>query len=71
MLNNPVYTGYVRHYDKIYPGEHEAINSKDIWDRTQKLLKLNRPPKCRFPASERINPLKGRGSSDADTAGAL
>ena len=59
MLNNPVYAGYVRHYDKIYPGEHEAIISKDIWDRTQELLKLNCPPKCRFPASERINPLKG------------
>ena len=59
ILNNPVYAGFVRHYDKVYPGEHEAIISKDIWDRTQSLLKMNRPPKCRFPASARITPLKG------------
>ena len=59
MLNNPIYIGCVRHYEKVYPGEHEAIISKDIWDKTQSLLKMNRPPQCRFPASERITPLKG------------
>ena len=59
MLNNPVYAGYVRHFDNVYPGEHEAIITQDIWDRTQELLKLNSPPECRYPASERINPLRG------------
>ncbi len=59
MLNNPVYAGYVRHFDKVYPGEYEAIITQGIWDRTQELLKLNSPPECRYPASDRINPLKG------------
>ena len=54
-----VYAGYVRHFDKVYPGEHEPIITQDIWDRTQELLKLNSPPECRYPASDRINPLKG------------
>lgn len=33
MLRNPVYTGVIRHNDKIYNGQHEAIITDDLWSR--------------------------------------
>lgn len=41
ILKNPLYIGKIRHHDKIYDGEHEAIISQDIYDKVQSLLKKN------------------------------
>lgn len=41
ILKNPLYIGEIRHNDKIYDGEHEAIISQDIYDKVQSLLKKN------------------------------
>ena len=30
-----------KHYDKTYPGEHEAIIDKKTWDKAQELLAFN------------------------------
>jgi site-specific DNA recombinase len=38
LLTNPIYTGVVRHYGEIYPGEHERILSDLIWNQVQKRL---------------------------------
>ena len=38
LLRNPVYVGKVRHRDKIYPGEHEAIVSRELFDAVQEKL---------------------------------
>lgn len=35
MLGNPIYVGDVRHNGKIFPGKHEAIVSRQLWDRIQ------------------------------------
>jgi len=43
LLNNPVYIGKARHKDKIYPGEHEAILSEDLFDQVQAKLKAHAP----------------------------
>lgn len=45
ILRNPVYAGMVKHHDKIYPGQHEAILDATLWDRVQKQLAANRHAK--------------------------
>ena len=44
MLQNPLYLGEIRHKKERYPGQHEAILKKELWDRVQKRLASNRPP---------------------------
>ena len=41
LLTNPLLTGKIKHKDDIYDGEHEAIIDQDLFDKVQKLLKLN------------------------------
>ena len=41
VLQNPLYLGLTKHYDKTYPGEHEAIIDKKTWDKVQELLAFN------------------------------
>ena len=41
VLQNPLYLGLTKHYDKTYPGEHEAIIDKKTWDKAQELLAFN------------------------------
>ncbi|OJG78156.1 hypothetical protein RV10_GL001644 [Enterococcus pallens] len=36
ILDYPVYAGYNRYRGEVYEGQHEAIISKDIFERTQK-----------------------------------
>jgi DNA invertase Pin-like site-specific DNA recombinase len=42
MLENPLFIGKVRHNTKVYPGDHEAIISEDLWDQVQVLRKQRR-----------------------------
>jgi len=37
MLGNPLYAGQVRNKGAIYPGVHEAIVSRELWDEVQAL----------------------------------
>jgi hypothetical protein len=41
LLQNPLYLGQVRHRKLTYPGEHEAIISREIWNEAQRLLASN------------------------------
>ena len=43
LLSNPAYIGCVRHRDKIYDGEHEAIVDRDMFDEVQRQLKSRAP----------------------------
>jgi site-specific DNA recombinase len=38
MLRNPLYIGQIKHRDQVYPGEHEAIVSREVWDDVQRTL---------------------------------
>jgi DNA invertase Pin-like site-specific DNA recombinase len=38
LLNNPLYLGEVSHKQERYPGEHEAIVSRELWDRAHVIL---------------------------------
>ena len=37
MLSNPLYVGDVRSKGKVYPGQHEAIVGRDLWNEVQQL----------------------------------
>jgi len=41
MFNNRLYIGEVAHKDQHYPGEHEAIVTRDVFDRVQAILEEN------------------------------
>jgi len=40
-LNNPVYIGRAVHKGVAYPGEHEAIIPRDLWDKVHEILQEN------------------------------
>jgi len=42
MLQNPLYIGQIRHKQKIYPGQHEAIVPMTLWEAVQQKLAGNR-----------------------------
>lgn len=42
LLTNATYIGLVRHHAEVFDGEHEAIISKDVWDRVQLRLEQQR-----------------------------
>ena len=39
MLGNPIYAGDVRHNGEIFPGQHQALVSRELWDQVQRLRK--------------------------------
>jgi site-specific DNA recombinase len=41
LLGNPIYKGNIRHKDKVYPGQHDAIICDETWEKVQDLLKAN------------------------------
>jgi len=38
VLNNQKYVGEVTHKGEVYPGEHDAIISRKLWDEVQEIL---------------------------------
>jgi hypothetical protein len=38
LLNNPLYLGEVSHKQERYPGEHDAIVSRELWERVHVML---------------------------------
>jgi len=42
LLRNPIYVGKIRHKDKVYEGQHDAILDQDLWNQVQALLAKNR-----------------------------
>lgn len=41
LLNNPLYIGRVRHREKTYPGEHEAVIESSLWNEVHGVLSSN------------------------------
>ena len=41
LLKNPIYVGQIQHHKSVYPGQHEALMPKDLWDQVQALLREN------------------------------
>jgi site-specific DNA recombinase len=68
LLNNRVYLGEVVHKGTAYPGEHEAIVSRELWDRAHAVL--GEGPRARAANSRAQTPalLKGLIFTDTGTA---
>ncbi len=41
LLTNPLYIGKIKHKDKIYEGEHQAIINLDFWEKVQQKIQKN------------------------------
>jgi len=41
MLTNPIYIGQIRHKGTCYPGQHEAIIEKELWEQVQQHMASN------------------------------
>ena len=41
ILQNRLYLGEIEHKEQIYPGEHEGILSRELWERVQEQLRTN------------------------------
>ncbi len=42
LLRNHIYIGEIEHKGAVYPGEHDAILDRELWDQVQELLDNNR-----------------------------
>ncbi|MDG1431684.1 MAG: recombinase family protein [Paracoccaceae bacterium] len=60
MLSNPIYVGRIRHRDKSYVGQHEAIIDQIIWDRVQAMLADNRNSQASRSNARDPSPLAGK-----------
>lgn len=68
VLRNRVYVGDATHKDKIYPGEHQPIIPRDVFDRVQKILDDNRNTWTRKRGIEASALLTGLIRDDRDNA---
>ena len=59
LLHNRTYAGEVAHKGKVYPGEHEAVVPRDLWDRAH--ASLRESPRVRVNQNRQQAPalLKG------------
>jgi site-specific DNA recombinase len=55
ILQNPIYIGDVRHGNELFPGQHKAIVTKELWERVQAKLKSDN--------QGRRNGIRGNSSS--------
>ena len=56
LLTNPLYIGQIKHKDKTYPGRHEAIIEKSLWDEVQTSLNDNGGHRARANATRAKTP---------------
>ena len=54
LLRNPLYVGEIRHRETVYPGNHQAIVERELWDQVQARLETNRV--ARRQGSQATNP---------------
>jgi site-specific DNA recombinase len=51
ILNNDFYYGLVRYHDDLYPGKHEPIITKELFDQTQEVRRQHgRSPRSNAPS---------------------
>ncbi len=65
LLTNPVYKGMIAWHGELFPGEHPALVSAEIWDRVQEVLRQHANAEIRV----RLEPHYLRGSLFCDQCG--
>jgi site-specific DNA recombinase len=66
LLKNPIYAGEVSHKGKIYPGQHEAIVDRELYDAVQAKLKEQASEGSAGGAYKRVALLAGMIRDDRD-----
>jgi site-specific DNA recombinase len=64
LLRNPVYVSEVRYKDARYPGQHQAIIERSVWDKTQELLLAHTVRVAGKPRASMPSPLIGKLFAD-------
>ena len=59
VLNNQIYLGEVTHKGATYPGEHEAIVTRDAWDEVQAILNENTRTRGNATRTQTVALLRG------------
>jgi site-specific DNA recombinase len=59
LLGNRIYIGEVVHKGESYPGEHQAIVEKELWEKVQTILSENTRAKLSKAKTKMISPLQG------------
>jgi DNA invertase Pin-like site-specific DNA recombinase len=60
LLRNPIYIGEIRHKGARYPGQHQPIVDRSVWDKTQELLRLHTVRTDGKPSGATSSPLIGK-----------
>ena len=61
LLSNPIYTGKVRHQEKVYAGEHDAIIDDELWNDVQIRMSENTKERCSTTNTRSASILTGLG----------
>jgi DNA invertase Pin-like site-specific DNA recombinase len=69
LINNRVYLGEAVHKGTAYPGEHEAIIDRDLWDRVHTILKES--PRLRAKNTRRQTSALLKGIIFTETGAAM
>ena len=67
LLSNPIYIGEIRHKNERHPGQHEAIVSRELWERVQQRLR-DRAVRRAKAARPRRREVRWRASCSMKTA---
>ena len=59
LLNNRVYVGEAVHKGTAYPGEHEAIIERALWDRVHAILRESPRKRAAYTRAQTASLLKG------------
>jgi site-specific DNA recombinase len=60
LLSNPLHIGEIRHKQERYPGQHEAIVPRDLWEEVQQRLRTNRVRGRQSGTNAIASPLAGK-----------
>ena len=60
LLTNPIYIGLIRHKTERYPGQHEGLMEKELWERVQAHLAYNRRGSKTQTRKTELSPLNGK-----------
>jgi site-specific DNA recombinase len=60
LLSNPIYVGEIRHKGIRHPGLHEPIVDRELWDKTQFLLRSRSARRAPTARKSATSPLTGR-----------
>jgi site-specific DNA recombinase len=60
LLSNPIHIGEIRHKQERYPGQHEAIVPRELWEEVQRRLRTNRVRGRQSATSAIASPLAGK-----------